>query len=115
MKDSPIIGIFLGIIVVLLIIVFSLGYQLNKNYKLSTQETSQRIKAEEKIEILNGQLNSLSLEVEDLKLRLKENKDLIISKDTYIEELKLEIEKINKLKETLEEDLKEELTKKNRF
>ena len=105
-------GIILGVVVILLIIIFSLGYQLNKTYKTSLQESVRRIKAEEKIDELNGQINGLKNEADGLKIALQEKQDLIASKDIIIEKLEWELIKLNKLKEQLEENLKDELVEK---
>lgn len=102
MKNSPIVGIFVAIIVVLLIIIFSLGYHLNKYNRLYSSERVKRIKTEEDSVSLNKQLQLVTEQLEN-------EQQLIASKESYIKELELEIEKLTKLKEKLEEDLKEEL------
>ncbi|MBN2120657.1 MAG: hypothetical protein JW734_06350 [Candidatus Omnitrophica bacterium] len=114
MKNSPIIGVFLGVIVVLLIIIFSLGYQLNKTHTLSGQEATRRIKAEEQVEGLSKQLETLKEEVVDLQMKIVETQGLVDLKDKYIEDLEFEMNKLEKFKDKLEEDLKEELINKDK-
>ena len=109
MKNSPIMGIILGVVVILLIIIFSLGYQLNKTSKVSSREVLKRVRAEEQVDQLSQQIDSLENAINDLKVSLQEKQDLIASKDRIIEKLEFEILKLNKLKERLEENLKEEL------
>lgn len=104
MKNSPIVGIFVAIIVVLLIVIFSLGYHLNKYNTLYSGERVKRIRIEEDLISLNKKLQLLTTQLEN-------KQQLIASKESYIEELEIEIEKLTKLKEKLEENLKEELIK----
>ena len=109
MKNSPMMGIFLGIIVILLIVVFSLGYQLNEKHKASTNEVGQRIKAEKAINNLQKQTEGLRGQINALQVSVQEKQDLISYQGRFIEELELEILKLNKLKEKLEDNLKDEL------
>ena len=109
MKNSPILGVFLGVIVVLLIIIFSLGYQLNKTHALSSGEVSRRMQAEESVDKLIREVEGLKEEVVNLQVNLVEQQELVGLKDQYIGQLEDEMNKLKKLKEKLEEDLKEEL------
>ena len=109
MKNSPILGVFLGVIVVLLIIIFSLGYQLNKTHTLSSSETARRIKAEESVEKLIREASGLKEELANLQVNLVEQQELVNLKEQYIKELETELNKLQKLKNKLEENLKEEL------
>ena len=113
MKNSPVTGIFLGIIVILLIVIFSLGYQLNKTHKLSSQETARRMKIEETASNLQKQAASLENQINGLKVSLQEKHDLVSYQGRFIEELELEIVKLNKLKEKLEDNLKDELIQRS--
>ena len=115
MKNSPILGVFFGVIVVLLIVIFSLGYQLNKIHSLASIETSRRIKAEESVDRLITEADSLKEELADSQANLVQQQELVNLKDQYIEELRLEMDKLEKLKEKLEESLKEELVEKKRI
>ncbi len=114
MKNSPILGIFLGIIIVLLIIIFSLGYQVNKWNKLYSQETSLRIKAEQSIDNLKVKIERLSGEVDGLNNKIAAKEELLASREEKIESLELNIAKLRKLKEHLEEELSEELMKQEK-
>jgi peptidoglycan hydrolase CwlO-like protein len=109
MKNSPILGVFLGVIVVLLIIIFSLGYQLNKTHSFSSGETARRIKAEESVDKLIREVESLKEEVMELQVNLVEQQELVNLKEQYVKELEGELEKVERLKDKLEENLKEEL------
>jgi len=113
MKDSPILGFLVGVIVLLLIVVFSLGYQLNKAHKYSSKEKSLRIKAEERVDSLEKEKGNLLKKIENLESQLNSTKEVLASKEKVIGELKLEIEKLKKLKAKLEENLSEELIKRN--
>ena len=113
MRDSSILGFLAGVIVLLLIVVFSLGYQLNKAHKYSSKEKSLRIKAEERVSNLEKEKGNLLKKIEDLESQLNSTKEMVVSKEKVIGELKLEVEKLKKLKEKLEENLSEELIKKN--
>ena len=113
MKDSPILGFLVGVIVLLLIVVFSLGYQLNKAHKYSSKEKSLRMKAEERVSSLEKEKGNLLKKIGDLESQLNSTKEVLVSKEKLIGELRLELEKLKKLKEKLEESLSEELMKKN--
>jgi len=113
MRDSSILGFLAGVIVLLLIVVFSLGYQLNKAHKYSSKEKSLRIKAEERVDSLEKEKGNLLKKIENLESQLNSTKEVLASKEKVIGELKLEVEKLKKLKEKLEENLSEELIKRN--
>ena len=113
MRDSSILGFLAGVIVLLLIVVFSLGYQLNKAHKYSSKEKSLRIKAEERVDSLEKEKGNLLKKIENLESQLNSTKEVLASKEKVIGELKLEIEKLKKLKAKLEENLSEELIKRN--
>jgi uncharacterized protein YlxW (UPF0749 family) len=112
MKNSPIIGIFLGIIIVLVIVIFSLGYQVNKSYKLYHKETSRRIGTEGGIAQAGETARALEKEVETLNTEIKEERELVTFKNSRINELEVEINKLNLLKGSLEESLKNALASK---
>ena len=109
MKNSPILGVFLGVIVVLLIIIFSLGYQLNKTHSLSASETARRIKAEESVDKLIREATGLKEELANLQVNLVEQQEMVNLKEQTIKELETELNKLQKLKNKLEENLKDEL------
>ena len=109
MKNSPILGVFLGVIVVLLIIIFSLGYQLNKTHALYSGEASRRIKADESVDKLVKEVSGLKEELVNLQVNLVQQQELVNLKERYIKELETELDKVQKLKEKLEENLKDEL------
>ncbi len=113
MKNSPILGFLGGFIVILVIVIFSLGYQLNKAHEASLRERVLRIKTEENASKLEKKVHALGEKIKSLESELEENKKLLISKEQLIKELKLELEKLNRLKEKLEENLKEELMKES--
>ncbi|MCD6540093.1 MAG: hypothetical protein J7K37_05280 [Candidatus Omnitrophica bacterium] len=113
MRDSSILGFLAGVIVLLLIVVFSLGYQLNKAHKYSSREKSLRIKAEERVDSLEKEKGNLLKKIENLENQLNSTKEVLASKEKVIGELKLEIEKLKRLKAKLEENLSEELIKRD--
>jgi biopolymer transport protein ExbB/TolQ len=106
MKNSPLVGVLAGVIIVLLIVVFSLGYQVSRWNKLHAEEKALRLEVSETTDILKRQ-------VEDLESQLSKTiQDLEANKE-YTEELELQFKKLEKLKERLEENLSEELIKES--
>jgi len=98
MKNSPlIISLLIGLIVILVIAGVSLLVKMNSLSGAYQKEVAKNISTEKAIEDLKEE-----------KSRLKES---ISQLNTQIEELKLENLKLNKLKEKLEESLKDELMK----
>ncbi len=116
MKNSPLIGVLAGIILVLLVVIFSLGYHFSKQHQIAAKETADRIKAEEKIDTLskkleakNDLIKSQDEEINRLKIEVEQSQAQVAVKDGNIEKLREEINKLNCLKEKLEENLKDEL------
>jgi len=116
MKNSPLIGVLAGIILVLLVVVFSLGYHFSKQHQIAAKETTARIKSEEKIDNLSKELEakndlikSRAAEINRLKTEVEQFQAQVAVKDGNIEKLREEIDKLNRLKEKLEENLKDEL------
>ncbi len=105
MKGYPVIGILVGVIVVLIIVIISLGLQVSRTSELYSQINKIKINLEEQNKTLKDRLAKLSQEKEDLTSRLKE-------KESTVKRLQVEVEKLNKLKDALEQNLKDALTKK---
>jgi len=98
MKNSPlIISLLIGLIVILVIAGVSLLVKMNSLSGAYQKEVAKNISTEKAIEDLKEEKSSL--------------KESISQLNTQIEELKLENLKLNKLKEKLEESLKDELMK----
>jgi len=105
MKGYPIIGILVGVIVVLIIVIVSLGIQVSRTSELYSQMNRIKINLEEQKKTLEEKLAGLSQEKKDMLNQIKQ-------KDITIKELQSEVDKLNKLKDMLEENLKNALTKK---
>ena len=86
-----------------------MGYQLNKTHSLSSGETARRIKAEESVDKLIRDVTGLKEELVNLQVNLVEQQELVNLKEQYIKDLETELSKLQKLKDKLEENLKEEL------
>lgn len=98
MKDSPlIISLLIGLVVILVIAGVSLLVKMNTLSGVYKQELAKNISLEKNTEDLKAENNTLSEEIEKL--------------NDKIGELKEENAKISKLKDKLEENLKEELMK----
>lgn len=116
MKNSPLIGVLAGIILVLLVVIFFLGYHFSKQHQIAAKETAARIKSEERIDTLSKELEakndlikSRDAEINRLKTEVEQFQAQVAVKDGDIEKLQEEINKLNRLKEKLEENLKDEL------
>ncbi len=98
MKDNPlIISLLIGLIVVLVIAGVSLLVKMNTLSGVYKKELAKNISLEKSIEDLKGENSDLSGKVDQLNAQIGELKD--------------ENAKIERLKERLEENLKEELMK----
>lgn len=98
MKDSPlIISLLIGLVVILVIAGVSLLVKMNTLSGVYKQELAKNISLEKNTEDLKAENNTLSEEIKKL--------------NDKIGELKEENAKISKLKDKLEENLKEELMK----
>ncbi len=106
MKNSPLIGVLVGVVIVLLIVVFSLGYQVSKWNKLYSQEKKQKLQVSQDADELKSNVNIL-------ETSLNETKEELVVKKEYIQGLELELKKLEKLKEKLEDNLSEELIKQD--
>jgi len=108
MRNSPlVISLLIGLIVVLVIGGVSLLVKVNFLSSVYKKEVAKVIRLEKKIEDLNKENINLHEEKVSLKEKVKEL-------NTQIEELNTEIKKLEKLKEKLEENLKEELMRKEK-
>ena len=102
MKDNPlIISLLIDLIVVLVIAGVSLLVKMNSLSGVYKQELAKNISLEKNIEDLKTKNSGLTEEIEQL--------------NDKIEELKEENAKIERLKDKLEENLKEELMKPKNF
>ena len=98
MRDKPFIAsLLIGFIVILIIAGVSILVKMNSLSGVYKKELAKNISLDKEIEDLKEENSSFEKEVSQL--------------NTIIEELKLENLKINKLKDKLEESLKEELMK----
>ncbi len=112
MKDQPLLlGILLGIIVILIIGGVSLSVRLNQLRKSYQKVAGENLKLEKSIENLKAEKEALIKTNQGLKNKIKELDKKIIKLTQEKNNLKIELEKTRRLKEKLEESLKEELMK----
>ncbi len=98
MKNNPFMtSILIGVIVILIIAGVSLLVKMNALRSDYEKENTKKMGLEKKIEELKAESDNL--------------KDTIGNLNSQIEELELENTKLNKLKDKLEESLKDELIK----
>jgi len=113
MKDQALVfGVLLGIIVILIIGGVSVSIklnQVNKNYQLAVKK---KIELEKKSQSLEAEKEALLKSNQELKRKIEELNKKIDDLNKEKENLLLELEKMKRLKEKLEENLKEELMKK---
>ena len=100
MRDNPfMISLLIGLIVVLIIAGVSVLVKMNSLSGAYKKELAKNISSEKTIEDLKGQNSSLQKTIDQLNAQIKE--------------LKQEYLKLEKFKQKLEDDLKEELMKGN--
>jgi len=112
MKDKPlIISLLIGFIVILVIAGVSILVKLNTVNTAYNKKTSENISLQKNIEDLkreNDILKSENLSLKDENKTLKEQEASFKSK---MDAIKTDMKKLEKLKEKLEDNLKEELMK----
>jgi len=111
-NQALILGILLGIIVILIIGGVSVSVKLNqvsKNYQLAVKK---KIELEKKTQFLEAEKEALLKNIQELKRKVEELNKKVEGLIKEKENLLLELEKMRRLKEKLEESLKEELMKK---
>lgn len=119
MNDKPfMISLLIGLIVVLVIAGVSLLVKINSLSDIYKKELSQSISLQRDIEDLRAKNSSLQKTIDQIdaeKAALVENnkslKDVITKLNLKVDELEKENAKLEKLKEKLEDNLKEELIK----
>ena len=118
-NNAPAVGIVIGVIVVLIFVIVSLGINISKTQKNYEDELGDRIKAEEAISQLKQDILRLEEEKNILRKEIRVQKNLsenltgrLADLRVKYEGLKNELNKVNKLKEQLESDLKEALFQK---
>lgn len=115
MKNTPLIGILVGIIVVLLIVVFSLGYQVSKWNNLYSKEKNERLETGEQMKTLSADLEKVKGELKAAKTDIEEKEQQLASAKETIQELNLKIRKLEKLKAQLENNLSDALLKQEKI
>ena len=114
--------IFIILTIIGFIFAFNTNVKANKHKKLFEKEMAFRLDMEEKVSKLRNEKMNLTTTLRDKDLevqrknRLIENLDQTISgQEAEIDELQSELEKLTLLKEKLEDNLKEELSKRVRY
>jgi len=112
MKNQPLVmGILMGAVVVFVIVIVSLGVKLKEVYVQYNDGNAVNIELQRDMEEQKGINASLEVGISTLKNEKTELQELIKSLSEEIEAQHLEIEKLERLKDKLEESLKEELIK----
>ena len=112
MKNQPLfLSIIIGIIVVFVIVGASLVAKLSNETKMRKQESLAKIDLEKKNKDLEADISSLNDANSTLKGQKASLEETVTSLNTQVAALQDEVEKLKKLKEMLEDKLKEELTK----
>ncbi|MBU1122255.1 MAG: hypothetical protein ABIH71_00215 [Candidatus Omnitrophota bacterium] len=112
MGDKPlIVSLLIGLIVVLVIAGVSLLVKMNSLSEMYKKELSKNMSFQKTMESIKDENAGLKKETDSLQNENNERKKDIVQLKFTVEELNNEIAKANKLKDKLEESLKEELMK----
>lgn len=119
--NTPVVGVVTGIAVVLLILLIAFSFNLSKLQKNYKNETSEKMKIEEKVNSM-GQLvttlteekNRMEKEFAAQKYTLEIMTKELVEVKQLNESLKEELSKLSKYKDKIEDDLKEALYKKSK-
>ena len=113
--------IFITLTIIAFMFAFNGNIKADRNKKLFEKEMAFRLDMEEKLSKIRNEKINLITVLKDRELEIKRNTErinslnnIISEKNKEIENLQTELEKLNLLKEKLEDNLKEELSKKSR-
>mgnify|MGYP000972437577 CR=1 FL=1 len=120
-NNTPVVGVVTGIAVVLLILLIAFSFNLSKLQKNYRNETSEKMKIEEKVNSLSQLVATLTEEKAKMEKEFTAQKYTveIMTKELLDvkqlnESLKEELSKLSKYKDKIEDDLKEALYKKSK-
>ncbi|MBN3040789.1 MAG: hypothetical protein JW867_06640 [Candidatus Omnitrophica bacterium] len=109
MRDNPIIvSLLIGLIVILVIACVSLLVKMNSLDRVYKQSLAKNISCEKSIEDLKLENSTMAKSIKDLQAEIEKAKE---EYDSKIADLKNDNLRLQKLKEKLEDDLKDELMK----
>jgi len=114
MSDRPLVfSLLVALIVVLVIGVVSLSVQVNRQSESFKKEIAKNISLQKEIEAMQNEKSRLTKDIEALTSDAAGLNTKISKLTADLEALKLDKEKTEMLKEKLEENLKDELYKKD--
>ncbi|MCP4652215.1 MAG: hypothetical protein GY858_02375 [Candidatus Omnitrophica bacterium] len=114
MTDKPLVlSLLIGLVVVLLIAGVSILVKMNSLSDVYKQELAKSITLQKNIEDLKSENESLEKDNKELQARKDAIEDENASLKDSVTTLQIENKKLEKLKEKLEDNLTEELIKKN--